>query len=79
MTIASKLVLTTAAGLLLAILVLVVDRGDRASADAHSWRGGDGDAIRQLIMARGGTLRKRSKPLAAAFLIALLSVVWLFL
>ena len=79
MSTAVKLAITTGAGLLLIILLVVVDRGDRGETDAHLWRGGETDGIRQLMMTREGRLRPWTKPLAAALLIGFVSIIWLVL
>ena len=79
MSTAVKLALTTATGFLLIILFVVVGRGDRGEADAHFWRGGQADGMRQLIMTREGRLRPWAKPLAAVFLIGFLGIIWFIL
>jgi hypothetical protein len=77
MSVTFKLILTAVVGLLLAIVVFVVDRGDRGFADAGFWRGGERDPVRQMLVGRDGTLGRYTKPLAATFLIAFLGVIWL--
>jgi hypothetical protein len=77
MGIGVKVFVTGAALMFLVAFLVGVDKGDRGAADASAWRGGSSDVFRGLIMRSDGALRKYTKPLVAAFLIALLSVIWL--
>jgi hypothetical protein len=74
-----KIAFTVVMGLFTLVFVLFVSRGDRGAADAHVWRGGERDGLRQSIMRSDGKFRRYTKPLVVTYLVVFLGAIWLLL
>jgi len=74
-----KIVFTVVIGLFTLVFVLFVNRGDHGAADAHVWRGGERDGLRQSIMTPDGKFRGYTKPLVVTYLVVFLAAIWLLL
>ena len=72
-----KIIFTVVALVFAVPFLALVARGDRGPADSWFWRGGSNDSFRKLIMRPDGSLRKYTKALWAAFMVAWLCVIWL--
>jgi hypothetical protein len=79
MPVGVKIIFTVVIGLFTLFFVLFVNRGDRGAADAHVWRGGERDGLRQSIMRPDGKFRRYTKALVVTYLMVFLGAIWLLL
>jgi hypothetical protein len=71
-----KLWVTVGATVIVAILLLFVERGDSGEGSAGAWRGGARDPVRLLLMKPDGTFRRYSKLAIAILFVVWLGIVW---
>lgn len=71
-----KLWVTVGAAVIMAILLLFVERGDSGDASASSWRGGARDPVRLLLLKPDGSFRRYTKLSIAIIFVVWLGVVW---
>jgi hypothetical protein len=80
MQVEAKVVVTAAAVVLLAVVVLAVDRGDRGGANAdRAWRGGRNDLVRRLMLRPDGQFNRYTKHTIAALFAMALAAMWTLL